>query len=130
MPPAATLIGYHLVEVDEGRAVVHFEAGPQHWNPQGTLHGGIFCDVADAAMGMAYLSQLAEDITFTTVELKINFLRSVKTGLVIATGYVVRSGRTLGFTECDLHDAHGQLVARASSTCMKLVPSPAAAGEG
>jgi uncharacterized protein (TIGR00369 family) len=120
MPPVAKLIGFRLVEVEEGRAVVHFEAEPRHWNPQGTLHGGIFCDVADAAMGIAYLTQLEDSVGFTTVELKINFLRPVRTGLVVATGYVVKSGRTLGLTECDMHDTEGKLVARASSTCMTL----------
>jgi uncharacterized protein (TIGR00369 family) len=93
----------------------------------GTLHGGILCDVADAAMGMAYAATLGEGETFTTIELKMNFLRPVWTGKLVATGRVVKGGRTVGLVECDVTDAHGQLVARASSTCMTL-RGPQAAG--
>ena len=78
------------------------------------------CDVADAAMGMAYASTLAEGETFTTLELKINFLKPVWTGKLVATGHVVKGGRTVGLVECDVIDADEQLVARASSTCMTL----------
>jgi len=53
-PPIAKLIGFEVVEISHGRAVAVFEAGPQHANPMGTLHGGVLCDVADAAMGMAF----------------------------------------------------------------------------
>jgi uncharacterized protein (TIGR00369 family) len=59
-PPVAELIGFHLVEVEPGRAVFEMEAGPRHANPMGTLHGGILCDIADAAMGIAYASTLEE----------------------------------------------------------------------
>ena len=58
-PPIADLIGFTLREVDPGRAVVAFEAGPRHANPMGTLHGGVLCDIADAAMGMARGSRAA-----------------------------------------------------------------------
>jgi uncharacterized protein (TIGR00369 family) len=122
-PPAiASFIGFRLLEVNEGRSLLEFEAQPRHWNPQGTLHGGIMCDVADAAMGIAYASTLPDEVSFTTIELKINFLRPVKTGLLRATGHVVKAGRTIGLTECDLVDDQDRLVARASSTCMTLRP--------
>ena len=78
LPPVAKLIGFNLRSVNRGRAVLDMEAGPQHWNPMGGLHGGILCDLTDAAMGIAYSSTLAEDEAFATVELKINFLRPVK----------------------------------------------------
>jgi uncharacterized protein (TIGR00369 family) len=124
-PPIATFVGFRLVEVEEGRSVLEFEAEPRHWNPQGTLHGGIMCDVADAAMGIAYASTLPEEVSFTTIELKINFLRPVIVGPLKAVGHVVKAGRTIGLTECDLTDAEGRLVARASSTCMTLQPRAA-----
>src|SRR6266481_7147657 len=73
LPPVAQLIGFRLAEVSEGRATILLEAGPQHANPMGTLHGGILCDIADAAMGIAYASTLDYEESFTTVELKINF---------------------------------------------------------
>ncbi len=119
-PPAATLIGFRITEVEPGRAVFAMDAGPQHANPMGTLHGGILCDLADAAMGIAYASTLAEDESFTTLELKINFLKPVWTARLTATAKVVKRGKTVGLTECDVVDEGGSLVARASSTCMTL----------
>jgi uncharacterized protein (TIGR00369 family) len=95
-------------------------AGERHSNPMGTLHGGILCDLADAAMGMAYFSTLEPGESFTTLELKINFLRPFWTGRLIARGRVVSRGRTVGMSECDVEDADGRLIARASSTCMTL----------
>jgi uncharacterized protein (TIGR00369 family) len=119
-PPVAKLVGFSLTTIEPGRSVVELEAGPQHANPMGTLHGGILCDVADAAMGMAYASALDEGETFTTLELKINFLKPVWTGRLTATGRLVRGGQTIGLVECDIHDDAGRLFARASSTCMTL----------
>jgi uncharacterized protein (TIGR00369 family) len=116
----AELIGFRPTSIEAGTAVFRLEAGPQHANPMGTLHGGIICDVADAAMGIAYASTLGEDESFTTLELKINFVRPFWTGTLIATGRVVKGGRTIGLVECDVTDTDGRLVARATSTCMTL----------
>ena len=125
-PPVAQLLGFTLVGVSEGRSTVVFEAGPQHANPMGTLHGGILCDIADAAMGIAYATTLAEDESFTTLELKINFLKPIWNARLTAEGRVIKRGRTIGLTECDIIDEKGSLVARASSTCMTLRGSDAA----
>jgi uncharacterized protein (TIGR00369 family) len=119
-PPIADLIGFTLTEVEPGRAVIALEAGPRHANPMGTLHGGVLCDIADAAMGIAYAASLDEGETFTTLELKINFLKPVRTGRLVATGRLVKGGHTVGLTECDVVDDKDRLVARASSTCMTL----------
>jgi uncharacterized protein (TIGR00369 family) len=119
-PPIAALIGFTIRSIEPGHAVMEMEAGPQHANPMGTLHGGVLCDLADAAMGMAYASSLDEGETFTTLELKINFLKPVWTGRLVATGRVVKGGHTVGLVECDVHDDKDRLVARASSTCMTL----------
>jgi uncharacterized protein (TIGR00369 family) len=119
-PPVASLIGFTLTEVEPGRAVVALEADRRHANPMGTVHGGILCDIADAAMGIAYAATLDEGETFTTLELKINFLKPVWTGRLTATGRVVKAGHTVGLVECDVHDDKDRLVARASSTCMTL----------
>lgn len=95
-------------------------AGQQHANPMGTLHGGILCDIADAAMGMAFASTLGPDESFTTVELKINFFRPVWEAQLRAEGVVVQRGRSIGFVECNITDEQRRVIARASSTCMVL----------
>ena len=118
--PVAKLVGFRLTSVEPGKAVFELEAGPQHANPMGTLHGGVLCDVADAAMGIAYASTLADGETFTTLELKINFVRPFRNGTLTATGRMVQTGRTIGLAECDVTDAEGRLIARAMSTCMTL----------
>ena len=116
----ARLIGFEVKNSGDGRAIVTLAAGPQHANPMGTLHGGILCDIADAAMGIAFASTLAPDESFTTVELKINFFRPVWTALLKAEGKVVRRGGTVGYIECEITDESGRLVSKASSTCMVL----------
>lgn len=119
-PPVATLIGFTLTAIEPGQAVIDFEASERHANPMGTLHGGVLCDVADAAMGMAYASTLEEGETFATLELKINFLKPVWKAKLRAVGRVVKAGRTTGLVQCDVTDDGQQLVARATSTCMTL----------
>jgi uncharacterized protein (TIGR00369 family) len=118
--PVARLIGFEAKEIADGRAVVTLAAGKQHANPMGTLHGGILCDIADAAMGMAFASTLVAGESFTTIELKINFFRPVWEAHLRAEGKVVRRGGTVGYIECEITDEAGRLVAKAASTCMVL----------
>lgn len=118
--PAARLIGFEVPEHGNGRALVTLKAGPQHGNPMGTIHGGILCDIADAAMGIAFASTLEPGESFTTVELKINFLRPVREAMLRAEGKVVQRGRTIGYVECDVLDENGKLVAKSNSTCLVL----------
>jgi uncharacterized protein (TIGR00369 family) len=120
-PPIARLLGFVPKALEPGQAVFEMEIDERHHNPMGTLHGGIYCDLADAAMGYAYAATLGEAETFTTVELKINFFRPVRQGKLTAEARVVKAGSTLGYVECDVTDAKGKLVARAASTCMKLL---------
>ena len=119
-PPVASLIGFQMTAVAPGAATITFQAGPQHTNPMGTLHGGILCDIADAAMGIAYAANLAEGETFTTLELKISFLKPVWNSTLTAEGRVLKQGRTTGLVECRIVDEKGSLVAHATSTCMTL----------
>jgi uncharacterized protein (TIGR00369 family) len=119
-PPVAKLVGFRLASVELGQAVIDFEPGPQHWNPQGTVHGGILCDVADAAMGIALATMLDEDTTFTTVELKINYLRPAKNDPLKVVGRVVKCGRRVGFTDCEVRDHQDRLIATVTSTCLML----------
>ena|SRR5438093_841817 len=102
--PVARLIGFEAKEIADGRATVMLAAGPQHANPMGTLHGGILCDIADAAMGMAFASTLAPEESFTTVELKVNFFRPIWQAQLRAEGTVVQRGRTIGYVECEITD--------------------------
>ena len=119
-PPVSRLIGFVLKSIEPGHAIFEMEADERHHNPMGTLHGGIYCDLADAAMGFAYAATLAKGETFTTIELKINFLRAVRKATLTAEARVVKAGSTVGYVECEVKDQSGNLVAKVSSTCMKL----------
>lgn len=119
-PPIAELLGFTLESASPGEAVIVFQAERRHANPMGTLHGGMFGVIADSAMGLAYATTLAPDESFTTLELKVNFLKPVWTGRLIATGRVTKKGSTVGLTTCEVTDEHGSLVAFATSTCMTL----------
>ncbi len=118
--PIARLLGFRLISAQEGEAVFEMDVDERHWNPMGTLHGGVLCDIADAAMGFAYATRLEEGETFTTIELKINYLRPVWKARLRAVARIVKKGRTVGLVECDVTDEEQRLVARASSTCMTL----------
>jgi uncharacterized protein (TIGR00369 family) len=125
-PPVSELIGFRMTEASEGRIVMEMEIEHHHTSPPGSAHGGVLVDIADAAMGCAYGTLLDGDDAWTTVELKINFLRPALPGMKIrADAHVVNAGRTLALTECDVLSEEGKLLARASSTLMKLRASPA-----
>lgn len=119
-PPIGVLVGFDVVEVEDGHAVMTLEAGPRLANPMGTLHGGVLCDVGDAAMGVAFASTLAAEESFTTLELDVKFLKPVWDGRLEATGSVIKRGRTVGLVECDVTDEEGSLVARLQSVCLVL----------
>jgi uncharacterized protein (TIGR00369 family) len=120
-PPVGQLIGFRLTAVERDRATFEMEAdAAKHGNPLGTVHGGVFCDILDAAMGIAWASALEEGESFTTLELKTNFLKPVFKSKLKAVGSVVKRGRTVGMVEAELFDEKGSLVAKASSTCLTL----------
>jgi uncharacterized protein (TIGR00369 family) len=119
-PPIAKLIGFEIELISSGHAVTVLEAGPQHANPMGTVHGGVLCDLADAAMGMAFASTLEHDESFTTMDLTMNFFRPVWTAKLRAAAHVVTRGRTVGYIECEIVSDGDKLIAKASSTCFVL----------
>ena len=119
-PPIAELIGFNVEGISDGRAVVSLQSGPQHANPMGTLHGGVLCDVADAAMGMAFASTLAPGESFTTIALGINFFRPVWQARLRAEAHVVNRGKNVGYVECEVTDQDGKRIAKANSTCFVL----------
>jgi len=119
-PPVGRLIGFRVTHAENGQATVEIDVDERHANPMGTLHGGILCDIADMAMGAALVSSLQPDETFTTLEMKINFLRPVWKAKLFAMGKVVKGGHTVSLVECDVFDNELKLIARASSTCLTL----------
>jgi len=119
-PPIGQLIGFRVTEITPDFAAFEMDTAPRHTNPMGTLHGGILCDLADAALSMAWASELTTGETFTTLELKINFLKPVWETHLRAEARVVRRGKTVGLAMCDVRDANGDLVAHATSTLMTL----------
>ena len=118
--PVAELLGLEMVRMADGESEMRLVAEERHSNPMGTLHGGILCDLADAVMGMAWFSTIEPGESFTTLELKINFLRPFWTGRLIARGRVVNRGRTVGMAECDVVDDQERLIAKATCTQMTL----------
>lgn len=119
-PPVAELIGFEPVDAGDGTAAVRLEADRRHANPMGTLHGGIFCDIADAAMGAAVATTLEAGESFTTLDLQMSYLRPVWDATLTARAAVRHRGRTLALVECDVEDGEGRLIATARSTCMLL----------
>jgi uncharacterized protein (TIGR00369 family) len=118
--PIAELIGFTVSEIGEGRAIGSLQSGPEHANPLGTLHGGVLCDLADAAMGLAFASTLNDDESFTTMDLQIHFFRPVWKAQLRAEARVIQRGKTTGYIECDVQDENGKQVAKASSRCLVL----------
>jgi uncharacterized protein (TIGR00369 family) len=119
-PPIAKLVGLEFIAIELGRSVFELSAGPEHANPMGTLHGGIVCDLADAALGMAMAGTLEDDESFTSLDLTAKFLKPVWKARLRATAQLVKRTRSLGLLECEVTDDGGSLVVRVYSTCMVL----------
>ena len=119
-PAAARLVGMRLASYGDGEAVVEIDVDGRHANPMGTAQGGILAAVADAAMGWACMTTLGDGESYTTVEMKINFLRPAWNGRLEGRGRVKSRGRTLILVECEVVGADGKAVAYAVSTCMTL----------
>ncbi|HME53151.1 MAG TPA: PaaI family thioesterase [Candidatus Lokiarchaeia archaeon] len=120
MPPIAQVLGIRFTGFDNGTITMEMDVDDRLYNPMNTLHGGVYCDIADASMGFAFYATLADDEAFTTQELHISYFLPVTSGKLIATSNVVHRGARIGHIECDLTNEAGALVARASSTCMVL----------
>lgn len=116
--PVCKLVGLEVDHVEEGLSRCSMIASSQHWNPFGTVHGGILCDLADLAMGMAFFTTLNEGEALATVELKINYFRPAREGKLSAVANVLHKGRSTGFVECVITGEDGKMVVKASSTCM------------
>ena len=119
-PPIARLIGFDLESIALARSVFTFQADERHANPMGTLHGGVICDVADAAMGTAFATTLEDDESFTTLTLSAAYFKPVWKATLRATAVVTKRTRSTGYVECDVEDEQGSLVAKVQSTCIVL----------
>jgi uncharacterized protein (TIGR00369 family) len=126
LPPApiADLMGFRLVEVEEGRAVFEVEPAEFHYNPIGTVHGGLACTLTDSAMGCAVHSTLPAGVGYTTMEVKVNLLRRITadTGRMLCEGKTIHVGGRAALAEARLTDAAGRLYAHATTTCMVFRP--------
>ncbi len=131
-PPAARLIGYRLREVERGRVVFELEPAEHHYNPFATVHGGIIGTLLDSAMTAAVLSTLPIGLACSTLEMKVNYVRSVTgtVGLVRAEGNVVHAGSTIATAEGKLLDGRGKLYAHATTTCAISAAPRAPGGSG
>jgi uncharacterized protein (TIGR00369 family) len=119
--PIGKTIGFELVEIGHGTASIELNTNPEiHGNPMGTVHGGVLCDIADAAIGCAHVTTLAEGESFTSVDLQINFFRPVWKETLKATARPVNSGKTISRYVCDIVKADGKLAAQVTSTVMTL----------
>ena len=120
-PPVAGLIGFTVIAAEPGRVTCRMDTRVEkHANPMGTVHGGILCDIADAAMGLSHATLLGDGESFTTLELKMNFLRPIWNSTLTAVGEVVKAGATVSLVECTITDERDRMIARASSTCLTL----------
>jgi uncharacterized protein (TIGR00369 family) len=119
-PPISELLGIHLVGVEHGRA--QFEGYPEfrHYNPIGSVHGGFTAALLDSALGCAIFTTVLKGDSWTTLELKLNYVRPLTktTGLVRSEGRVIYRGRSVATAEGDLRDGAGKLYAHATTTCM------------
>lgn len=121
-PPISAHIGLQFVTVDEGDVVMTAIPDESHYNPIGSVHGGFFATVLDSVCGCAVHSTLAAGVGYTSLEIKVSFLRPITadTGSVTAHGWVTRRGRSAVFAEADIRDREGRVLATASSTCLIL----------
>lgn len=121
-PPISRLIDMGMGEVAEGRVVFTLQPGEQHYNPLGTVHGGIIATVLDSAMGCAIQTTLPRGKFFTTLEIKVNYVAAVlaSTGQLRCEAKVIHRGGRTATADGTLLDGKGRLVAHGSTTCLIL----------
>ncbi len=119
-PPIARHLGFTLTEVEEGRALFVGTPDFKVYTPIGSVHGGYIATLLDSAMSCAVQTTIAAGFGYTTVEIKVNFVRAVtdKTGPVRAEGRIISAGKRIGTSEGRLTDAQGRLLAHGTATCL------------
>ena len=118
--PMAQTLGYDIVQAEEGRVVLAALPTQSHFNPWGTVHGGLSATLLDSCMGLAIQSMLGPGMGSTTVEFKVSLARPItlETGLLRAEGQVLNCGRRVGIAEGRITDGQGRLLAHATTTCL------------
>lgn len=115
------LLGFRITEIDSGYATVELDADADiHGNQQGTVHGGMLCELADATIGTAHSTVILENETFTSIDLKISFFRPVWRSVLTATARQIQHGKTITHYECKISRDDGKVVALAMSAVMTL----------
>jgi len=119
-PPIVNLMNMRPTEVEVGRVVFTCEPDESHYNPIGTVHGGLVCTLLDSVAGCAAQTTLPKGQAYTSLEIKVSYLRPVTadTGTLTAVGIVTKPGRRVAFVDATVSDAQGRLVATASSTLL------------
>ena len=119
-PPISGLMQMEIVSADPGRVVFTCRPDESSYNPIGAVHGGLVCTLLDSVAGCALHSTLPQGRGYTSVEIKVNYLKAVRasSGLLTAVGTVVRAGSRVGFTEGVVTDESGAVVATATSTLL------------
>ena len=119
-PPIGKALGFRVSEVELGRVVFDYTPVFDHYNPLGTVHGGIAATLLDSVMGCCIHSTLKAGIGFTTLEIKVNYVRAMtdKTGPVKAEGKVINVGARIATSEGRLVDSAGKLLAHGTTTCL------------
>ena len=122
IPSIGRLLGMRFDEVEHGRIAVSLETRPDFANPLGVVHGGIAATLLDTAMGCAVHTTLPAGVGFTTLELKVNYIRAARTEgqTLTATGTVIHAGRTTATAEGKVHDENAKLIAHGTTTCLIL----------
>lgn len=122
IPSIRRLLGMRLDEVDPGRVVMSVTTQPDFANPLGTVHGGIAATLLDSVMGCAVHTQLEAGVAYTTLELKVNYIRaaSLDGRQLSAEGTTIHVGGRTATAEGRVHDEHGRLIAHATTTCLVI----------
>ena len=120
--PIGDTLGFRLVEVEKGRVVLLGNPDQRSYNLIGTVHGGWAASILDSALALSTLSTLEPDQGFTTVDIRINYLRplSMETGEVRAEGRVIQGGRRLAYCEATLTDRAGKVICHGTGSCLIL----------
>lgn len=129
LAPITKLLGVRPKSLGEGQAVVTMEVGEHLHNAMGILHGGVFLDLADVAMGVAMATRVEPGEGFSTIHSDISYLRPVTEGVLTARARVVQRGRTTAHLECEIEDDAGRTLARVQSIC-SVRPVPGMDGDG